>query len=545
MSVYTVRIRSDGAEIGQAYGLVAADVVKQVDRIPDATLTLLEQASPDGDFSLSDADAFSPGKEIEIAAAWLDAAQSVLFVGRVVRHGVRLNDNGLFLNLELRDAALKLTRPRRCRAFVDLTDGDVFSRLVQDAGLGTGEVASTQPSHPTLVQYRASDWDFLLARAHALGLSILVDDGELSLRAPDLSAAAELVIAPGIDELFELELTADALDQEAAVSAVGWDPAAQQLSDPAEGAEFDLPQAALQPATVAGELGFDAAELLHPVPLLPEELAAAADGRLRRNRLSMLRGRVSLRGSPAVKPFQLVELQRVGTRFPGKALITGVRHRLDQSGWRTDLTLGLDPRRLAAAADLAEAPAAGLLPPVSGLQVGIVADLSEDPGEEFRIGVRLPALGADAEPIRARLLTPHAGAEHGFVFKPELEDEVIVGFLNDDPRVPVILGALFSSARPPPGDYAEADDENLAKGIVTRSGTTIGIVDGDTPRLVLKTPGGNQVLIDDENEQIELTDQHGNALVMNADGIAITSAADLTLEAGGDVTITGQAIDMS
>ncbi len=545
MSAFSVSIRSGGAAMDRAYGLVALDIVKQVDRIPDATLTLSDRHTPEGDFPLSDADFFAPGAEIEIAANWIRQPETMLFRGRVVRHALRYDDNGPVLEIELRDVALKLTRPRRSRAFKkDTTDQEAFAQVVEDAGLTTDQVADTKLKHPALLQYRASDWDFLVARAQALGLCVVVDDGVLSLREPDLSAAADLTLQLGIDAIHALELEVDGLDQESGMTGRAWDPAAQKLTAAVSAADFALAQGDPQPAAVAKQLGFAQSELSHTVPLATDEVQGCVDGMLRRNRLAMLRGRVGLPGRPEVKPFQLVELVRVGSRFPGKALVTAVRHRFGDGGWRTDLTLGLPRRRLAEEANFVELPAAGLLPPVSGLQIGVVGEPGDESDSEQRIWVVLPVLGQDAQPILARLATPHAGTDHGLVLRPEPKDEVIVGFLNDDPRQPVILGAVFSSKQPPPGDYAQAEKDNLAKGLVTRSGTTLGFLDGDKPKLFLKTPAGNQVLLDEENEQIELKDQHGNSVLMNADGISITSAKDLIVEASGKVEIKGQSIDL-
>jgi uncharacterized protein involved in type VI secretion and phage assembly len=282
------------------------------------------------------------------------------------------------------------------------------------------------------------------------------------------------------------------------------------------------------------------------VALDSDELQGWADGSLRRNRLGLIRGRLSLRGRTDLAPFQLIELAGLSNRFNGKGLISGIRQRLDDSGWRTDIELGLDPHRLLATqSDVSELPAGGLLPAVTGLQVGIVDAFEEDPEGEQRLRVRLPVLGEEPGAVWARLAMPHAGAEHGLVFRPEVDDEVVVGFLDADPRQAVVLGALFSSANAPPGDYAEASEENQAKGIVTRAGTTIGFVDADSPSVFIETPAGNKLLLDDDQEELTLTDQHGNSLVLSADGIAVNSAADLIIEASGEVRISGQSIDMS
>ena len=51
-----------------------------------------------------------------------------------------------------------------------------------------------------------------------------------------------------------------------------------------------------------------------------------------------------------------------------------------------------------------------------------------------------------------------AGDDRGFFFRPEIGDEVVVGFLDDDPRRAVILGMLHSSAKAAP--LAGSDDNH-------------------------------------------------------------------------------------
>ena len=45
--------------------------------------------------------------------------------------------------------------------------------------------------------------------------------------------------------------------------------------------------------------------------------------------------------------------------------------------------------------------------------------------------------------IWARMIFEDAGNNRGKIFWPEKDDEVIIGFLNSDPRNPIVLGSLF------------------------------------------------------------------------------------------------------
>ena len=84
-----------------------------------------------------------------------------------------------------------------------------------------------------------------------------------------------------------------------------------------------------------------------------------------------------------------------------------------------------------------------------GLTEGVVVDV-DDPERRGRIRVRLPATGDTTEPHWARVLQlrdPATGAE---TFLPEVDDEVLVVFVNGDIRQPVVIGALYNGSDTPP-----------------------------------------------------------------------------------------------
>jgi len=544
MSAITPTILSDGEAMDPTYSLLSVDVSKEINRISQAQLTLLDGAAAAGDFPISNAAFFEPGKEIEIKLRYEGEDDFTVFKGKVVRQGIQAGLRGSVLTVEVRDAALKLTHPRQSIVFRDVTDGDVFGQLIEDAGLTKGDVAATDPEHAELVQYYCSNWDFLLSRAEVLGRLVAVDDGTVSVVEVDLSGEAAHSFEYGAGDIFDFEMELDAAHQYAAVESVAWDLEQQQLTEASAAEDLSLSQGNLDGASVAEGIGFDTTVLSDPVPLAQEELQSWADARLARARLALIRGRLSVRGNGAIKPLDVIELVGMGERFSGNTLVTGVRHRLDDKGWRTDLQFGLSPDWFSRRPDIQDAPAAGLLPPVSGLQIGVVDAFEEDPDEHLRVRVALPALGAEDAFIWARLATPDAGAGRGYFFRPETGDEVVVGFFNEDPRQAVILGAMYGTTNTAPEDFAEITEDNLNKVIVTKKGTKIWFEDGDKAKLTIETEAGNKILWDDDGEAIQIVDQHDNAITMNGDGIEIISSGDFKVEASGNVEITGQEVDI-
>ena len=220
--------------------------------------------------------------------------------------------------------------------------------------------------------------------------------------------------------------------------------------------------------------------------------------------------------------------------------VSGVRHTVANGNWETDVQFGLDPELFAATYHLHPLPAAGLLPAVGGLQIGIVTVLENDPEGEDRIKVRLPLINPAAEGIWARLATLDAGKERGTFFRPEIGDEVIVGFLNDDPRAPVVLGMCHSSAKPAP---EPAKDSNHRKGYVSREKMKFTF-DDEKKIIVLETPGGNKMTLSEEAKGVLIEDQNGNKITLDDNGIKLESVKDLTLKAAQNIKIEGMNMEL-
>jgi uncharacterized protein involved in type VI secretion and phage assembly len=179
-------------------------------------------------------------------------------------------------------------------------------------------------------------------------------------------------------------------------------------------------------------------------------------------------------------------------------------------------------------------PASGLLPGIGGLQIGVVLKLDGDPLNAQRIQISLPVTQAQTQGVWARLIQGYASNGFGAFFLPEVGDEVIVGFLNDDPCHPVVIGAVYSANHVPPYAIEAAND---TKAIVTRARHVIAF-DEKNKTVTITTPGKNKVVFDDTAQSILLQDQHNNSVKLSEAGIACDSPYDITLTAQGSIRMS-------
>lgn len=548
MSVVTATILSNGVKIDPTWEVLSLDVAKEVNRISSAQIVLLDGDAAKQAFPISDSKMFVPGREIEIKLRYEGelGSDTTVFKGIVVGHRVEAGAQGSLLAVELKDTAIKMTRLRKSAVHRDQTDDEVIGSLIANAGLKKGQLEATKVTHKELVQYYCSDWDFMLSRAEANGLLVVANDGQISLQGIAMQAIAVAGVAKHTvtygDNMLSFELEADAEQQYGSVESAAWDVKNQKLTAAARAKGLSLAQGNLKAENMAKTIGAGKALFVSPVPLLIQELHAWSDGVMARSRMSMIRGRVAVPGIPHVALMDVVEIKGVGTRFNGKTVVTGLRHRVEGGSWQTDVQFGISGDRFAERPDIVDVPAAGLLPAVHGLQIGIVDSFQEDPDKEFRVRVMLPGL-ENKGVIWARLASPDGGKERGFFFRPEPGDEVVVGFFNDDPRHAVILGAMYGSHNAPPKRFSKLTKDNFKKAIVTKKGTTIEF-DDEKVTVFVQTPGKNKILLDDDKKAVMLSDQHGNTITMDDKGITIKSVKDFKVEASNNVEIKGAKVDV-
>lgn len=533
----TFKVMSGDTELPGKYGVKSIVVEKEVNRIPYAQIVILDGSAPEQDFKLSNENLLIPGKEIEITAGY-HSEEETIFKGVVVKHNIKVRKGSSYLIVECKDKAVKMTLGRKNKYFYESKDSDILEELIGNSGL-TADVEATANTHQELVQYRSSDWDFMVTRAQANGKLCFVDDGAIKIAKPTISSDTIETVAFG-SSVHEFDGEIDARDQFSKITSSTWNYTDQELIE----TEAQDPSLTLNGDLSANDLaavfGIEDLQLKHGGNLTNEELQDWSDAKATFQQLAKTRGRIKFQGIPAVKPGVMLALQGVGNRFNGNVYVTGIRHEIVDGNWLVDAQFGLSPTWFSETYDISEMPGSGIIPSISGLQIGVVSQLESDPDGEDRILVQIPIINNEEQGIWARVATLDAGENRGSFFRPEISDEVIVGFINDDPNDAVVLGMLNSSTKPAP---LTAADDNNEKGFVTRSAMKM-IFNDDKISYTLETPAGKKITLDEDADVITIEDEHVNILTLNGDGITVESKGDISFKATGDVNIEGTNVNL-
>lgn len=531
--VVSITILSAGSAIASTIEIVSVEIESAINRITTATIVLNDGDMPTGEFPVSDTETFKPGSEISIQLGYNQTLTTV-FSGIVIRHSVRISSsNEARLVIECKDKAIAMTVARKNAHYEEKKDSDIITQLIGNYSGLSNDVTATTITHKELVQYYCSDWDFMLARAEINGLLITLDAGKVQVKAPQTSSAAVLTVTYGTD-LIDFRAELDARNQLQTVTASGWDLDSLAMVQSQATPQTLNEQGNITSATLAQVLNIADFPLQTSVPLDSSALTEWAKAQQIKSGLARIRGHLSFQGSALAKPNAILEVVGVGTRFAGNVFISKVQHSVSDGNWTTRVEFGLPPSWFTETADIVAPQASGLTAGIGGLHVGVVTKLDADPQSQLRIQVNIPVLGSDATPVWARLAQFYASNAFGAFFIPEIGDEVILGFFNNDPSHPVILGSLYSSKH---NAAYSLTAENNTKAIVTRSKLKMEF-DDDKKIITLITPANNKIVISDDGKSILLQDQTSNKVELNTSGITLDSPKDISITAKGKITLT-------
>jgi len=210
------------------------------------------------------------------------------------------------------------------------------------------------------------------------------------------------------------------------------------------------------------------------------------------------------------------------TESLGKFLITSIHHHIDVAGKYHNTFEGL-------VASTEYLLVKHYKRPDPQVQLADVVD-NNDPQGHGRIKVKFKweCLNNDVTDW-LRIITPDAGSSaqvstnRGFVFVPEIGDQVAITFEEGNIARPIVLGSIFHGL-----NGAGGDEDNHLKTIATRSGHTVEFND---------TSGAETITITDKNHNIIRFDTSASSIEISAPENINITAKNITISAEQNISI--------
>lgn len=542
--LFSFDIKVNGNKVKDTVEVNEIQIQMEVNRISNA-MVIIQDGGPIGavndPFENSEGNDFIPGNEIEISIGYLEK-RKIGFKGIITSQRLVVKQGLSQIHITCKDKAVQMTTGRFNAVFKDKLDSDVFKSIGGKYNVKLS-IDSTTAKQPILIQHNCSDWDFILIRAEVNNQMVITNNGELMIKKVDFSKSPQFEInaAQSIIDV-DLDLNSESVLDSYSINA--WDYKTQEGNKVELKMRDDLKQGNLALSKLSNAMNRGTKCFSSSTSLSTDEMKIWTESMVQKVVLSKIQGSIKIQGTTNFIPGDQVILSGLNKRFNGKAFIAKVEQDLSDGDWSTTLHLGHSYSFHSSRTDIEETKASGLIAPISGNQIAIVKQIVEDPDNGFRVLVTFPSFeGIDQnEGVWARMAHPYASSEAGFFFYPEIGDEVLLSFINNDPRFPVIVGSLYSAVNKP---KEITDEENQFKSIYSKSGICIRFDDKDKI-IKIETPGGNSFTLDDKESAIRVEDTTGNSCVLDASGITLESAKDMVISSKGKLAISaGGAISIS
>ena len=561
MDIVTYTIKVNDKATPKEHQVVSIITDSGINKIPSATIVINDGEASEKTFEVGNSGIYEPGNSIEIQLGYrkLNRAESeMVFKGIIVRVSHKINNHCSELTIDCKHPAevMTLTKVNKIPAEKQ-TDSEMITEILNKHSkqIGTFNVQASQMKHAQVAQVNTSDWDFIMSRLDIGGLICTFPKSELKIiPIPTQKSQPGSNTTSSGDESFTLTHGRNILEfdgemdprvESSMVRVETWNFKTQDVDTSESGdedCEKDVDEENKERQSTA-DSDKKAAEQFGYTwtiasPALVEGEVAKSIARTKKLRqcLSKIKGTVKFIGTTKLLPASFVKIEGMGKKFDGKAFATNIQHEFSDGCWITTATLGWDEKLFTEQTSPAHANSpTGQVSTIQGLHIGKVSGI-EDKDGEYRVKVKLPMVDKASEGMYARVATMDAGKDRGTFFRPELDDEVVIGFMSDDPANPVILGCLHSSNLKSP---LEPEKDNHKKGYVSRSAIKL-LFDDDRKSLTIETPGKRVFQLDDRDETVSLKDDFGNKIVMEKTGITIESTGDIIMKAGKQFTATAQ-----
>ena len=453
------------------------------------------------------------------------AASTPIFVGVVTN--VQLHREGSDFGCIIvsgYSATYRMETAHSCFSWNDRTIGDVVKKLCEQAKVQLELNPAFKETKDFICQYEESDFDFIRRLAHQYQEWMYFDGTKLIFGKPrKLADPIRLEYGTTLSSL-DIGLQTLARSEQVFSYHSGADREMQRMT----------PDLAYGHDKLAGEafrasLGmFSKPARQHALPRISNETELVNYmGRKQAAETAETHYITAESQVPTLRVGSVVSLyssflKRVGNLSEeslGNFIIIEITHEVSQGSYYKN-------RFKAIPATIKALPSPKVRMPLAETQMATVLS-NADPEGKGRVRVRMNWQTDGMQTSWVRVMTPDGGSSsdvksnRGFVFIPEVGDQVLLGFRHGDPARPYVMGSLFNGTTGNGGG-----SNNSIKSLKTRSGISV-ILNDDNKSLAIKDAGGSSIHLDG----------NGNILINAPKNIQFHAGNDMSLMVGHDLQV--------
>ena len=442
------------------------------------------------------------------------------------------------------DRSYRLHQGRQTRSFLQSTDSEIAQKIAAEVGLKTDGIEGTTTINEHITQNNQTNMEFLGERAKRLGYQLYVKNETLYF-CPDKHTMKQGPKLLWGENLLSFRPDMTTLHQVDEVIVRGWDPMTKKEVVGRANKSRRTPNVPGEGKVERGFKGSNQVVISRPVQS-QEEAESIAQSLRDEMGGDSIQAEGTCMGNPDVKAGAMIEIAGMGKQFDGQYMVTSAIHTYhNQEGYETAFSIG--GKRAQTLSSLLNQQSHDS-DPGRGVRIGIVTN-NQDPEELGRIKVKYPGVDDSDESPWLRIAAPMAGAQRGFYYLPEINDEVLVAFEQGDIHRPYMLGALWNGQDKPPQPSSAVlggGGEVNRRIIRSRSGHEIVLDDtsGSETITISDKTGNNRIVINSVENKM-LLEVAGNVDIKGSGNVSIKADGDLSIEANGKISIKGASIDLN
>ena len=470
------------------------------------------------------------------------AANTPIFIGVVTN--VQLHREGSDFGCIIvsgYSATYRMETAHSCFSWNDRTIGDVVKKLCEQAKVQLELSPAFKETKDFICQYEESDFDFIRRLAHQYQEWMYFDGTKLIFGKPrKLADPIRLEYGTTLSSL-DIGLQTLARSEQVFSYHSGADREMQRMT----------PDLAYGHDKLAGEafrasLGmFSKPARQHALPRISNETELVNYmGRKQAAETAETHYITAESQVPTLRVGSVISLyssflERVGNLSEeslGNFIIIEITHEVSQGSYYKN-------RFKAIPATIKAMPSPKVRMPLAETQMATVLS-NADPEGKGRVRVRMNWQTDGMQTGWVRVMTPDGGSSsdvksnRGFVFIPEVGDQVLLGFRHGDPARPYVMGSLFNGTTGSGGL-----EGNHMKSLTTRSGHTIKLNDSlSSLGITIKDIKGNSIHIDSVGDDIiinakrNITINAGETFTVNCKNANILAEESINMNAEQDIT---------
>jgi type VI secretion system secreted protein VgrG len=424
------------------------------------------------------------------------------------------------------------------RCFIEKSFDEIFDLVTKDypkSDLKISKVGVKNPwKYDYLVQYNESDYQFLRRICNDTGNWFLYNGKELIVGVPEKKSERKVFLGNTISE-FTLDFQTIPIKYKSEVYNYRESKMAQFSGSESDYKGKDNPYS--KDLLAASSKIFPVETKKHYGDQFADqkelEAKAKVDGQMQSTQLLFLQGSGRDPGlapgnfisifSPHVPADGLVKVRLDNNTSYGSYMVTRSLFEIQQGG-----ELLSDFEALATGFSAAPLVPGFDAPPCETQPAKVVSN--EDPDGLGRVKVKFSWMENETTPW-IRINSIYAGKEYGYFWIPEIDDQVLVGFEDNSPDKPFVIGALYHKEA---NQKAYQVKNNEIKSFKTKSGNEIKFLDkpGEEEITILNPGGKNEIILSLKSEV---------TITINSDNIKL-NAKKITINGDESVEINSKSV---